>query len=292
MTTIKLKRCAGAAIKDINPSMIELSSVIDLRRWTKEEVRRRSDDNNFKFTQFDLLGELLTEETNLMFRYRRAFNDEKWRRTLPFREGETTPEETKARLEFIRDRMLENGYNASIFNSSESDQCSRHLTIQMKNTTVELYAAFTGNLRARLPYHYIPTAHFSNQTLSPGAVPYTDEQLIDVLSLLDEVIPDIESDIHKGVTEYRAKKTAQKIIDISDSAIVRGIMDETGLQYSATMTSRGMRVRIPVGERNTLSFRIRKNGCDLDAEKVLAAVEAIRKAAETFGPGMLVEPKM
>lgn len=272
--------------------MIELSSVIDLKRWTKEEVRRRSEDNNFKFTQFDLLGELLTEETYLMFRYRHAFNDEKWRRTLPFWEGEMTPERIKARLEVIRERMLENGYEASIFNASTSGRCSWHLTIQMKNTPVELYEAFSGHLRARLPYHYIPTAHFSNQTLSPGTVPYTDEQLVDVLLLLDNVLPDVESDIHKGVTEYRAQKTAQKIIDISDNAVVRGIMDETGLQYSATMTSRGMRVRIPVGERNTLSFRIRKNGCNLDAEKVLSAVEAIRKAAETLGPGMLVEPRM
>ncbi len=292
MTTIKLKKCSGKALTGINTAMIELSSVIDLKRWTKEEVRRRSEDNNFKFTKFDLLGELLTEETNLMFRYRRAFNDEKWRRTLPFREGEMTPEELLARLEGIRDRMIENGYDASIINTSKSDQCYWHLKIEMKNTPVELYGDFSGHLKARLPYNYIPTAHFSNQTLSPGAVPYTDEQLIDVLSLLDEVIPDIESDIRKGVTEYRAQKTAQKIINISDNAIVRGIMDETGLQYSATMTSRGMRVRIPVGERNTLSFRIRKNGCNLDAEKVLSAVEAIRKAAEILGPGMLVEPRM
>lgn len=280
-------------VKDINFIMVELTSIIDLRRWMKAEIRKRGEDDNFKFIKFDLLAELLTEDANMMFRYRRAFTSEKWRQTLPLMERDMTPEETKARLELIRNQMLEKGYKAKIVNTSRSeDRYYWHLMIEMKNVPVELSGASYGHLEARLPYLYNSSVRFSNVSLSRGLVPYTDEQLIDVLVLLDKVIPDVERDVIKGVTEYRAQKTARKIIDISDNVTVHGVMNETGLQYSATMTSRGMRIWIPIGDKCTLSFRIKKNNHELDAEHIRTAVESIRKAAEILGPGMMVEPKL
>ena len=50
---------------------------------------------------------------------------------------------------------------------------------------------------------------------------------MDVLSLLDAVIPDIEMEVGKRVTRSLARGEAGKIRETAEMACVRRIMDET-----------------------------------------------------------------
>lgn len=163
-----------------------------------------------------------------------------------------------------------------------------NMELRMSNMTVGLTFNPSQGLQAVVPFS-CTSSEFSSQSVLPGYVPYTDEQLMDVLSLLDAVIPDIEMEVGKRVTRSLARKEAGKIKETAEIACVRRIMDEMGLSYTVRPGSRGVRILIPASWQSNIDLRLRRPVSGLEPDKVLSAVASVKKAADILNRSIVID---
>lgn len=280
----------------------ELDVALGLDTWLKDEARRRLSDKNFKFIKFDFLAMLMSERANIGFRKRYAEMNNVWRQ-VALREADThesllVPD----RFLSLRKMFGRKGIKTELTNTSKNPETADwHLVADMK-VPVEL-TLYAGMLRLRIPYRYNPyLANWTNDNwclCGSISVPYTDEQLVQVLIMADNALPHVEKKVLDKVTNMLSSTAAKEIHDIRSYAAICGVMDESGLSYTARQTSRGIRVSIPVGERNVLSFRVRKNDEGFNAEMMREAAEAAEKLIRLLGPaakldriGTIREPRL
>ena len=270
----------------INTHLVTLDSVIGLRRWMRKEVSRRSVDRNFSHVKYDLLSELLTEEAHLNFRNRFAPCREFWRQVSePCDNG---PKRLESLMESFRKRFKELSAGAQANEVPGTDTDVWNMELRMSNITVGLTFNPSQGLQAVVPFG-CTSSEFSSQSVLPGYVPYTDEQLMDVLSLLDAVIPDIEKEVGKRVARSLARREAGKIRETAEMACVRRIMDETGLSYTVRPGSRGVRILIPASGQNNIDLRLRRPVSGLEPDKVLSAVASVKKAADILNRSIVID---
>ena len=187
----------------INTHLVTLDSVIGLRRWMRKEVSRRSVDRNFSHVKYDLLSELLTEDAHLNFRNRFAPCREFWRQVAgPCDDG---PKRLESLMESFRKRFKDLSAGAQANEVPGTDTDAWNMELRMSNMTVGLTFNPSQGLQVVVPFS-CTSSEFSSQSVLPGYVPYTDEQLMDVLSLLYAVIPDIEMEVGKRVTRSLVRK--------------------------------------------------------------------------------------
>lgn len=254
-----------------------------LRRWIRAEAKRRSEDKNFKFIKFDFLSEIISERTNLHMRERYAVLTDLWKKVC-MRMDNVSAEEEMSRWKHLQKLFSEKGIKTNLINTSKNHGTqSWHLTAEMENLPVEL-TMYSGYLRLRFPYRYLPGPNYDFMSEYPGIVPYTDEQLILVLTIADKAFPEIEKTVMKYVTSLLAQKTARTISDISSNAVLRRILDNTMLSYTTRQTAKGTRVVMPVGDKSYLCFRVSgKDVNNLNGKTIQEAHEAAEKIIRLLG---------
>ena len=108
-------------------------------------------------------------------------------------------------MERFRKRFKELSAGAQANEVPGTDTDAWNMELRMSNMTVGLTFNPSQGLQVVVPFS-CTSSEFSSQSVLPGYVPYTDEQLIDVLSLLEAVIPDIEMEVGKRVTRSLVRK--------------------------------------------------------------------------------------
>lgn len=264
----------------------DLDMVLGLNTWIKAEATRRVSDRNLKFIKFDFLAMLMSELANVRFRGYYAAADDRWKQVALMDDHWLSDGEKHDRLASLRERFEARGIKTELKNTSAT-VVSWHLSADMR-IPVEL-SYLNDVLHIRIPYQYNPFVAWgdSRQSCYSGFiyVPYTDEQLVQVLIMAADALPQVEKKVLDTLTNMLSGRTARDIQNIRSYAAICGVMDESGLSYTARQTSRGIRVSIPVGEGNVLSFRVRKNDEGFsNAEMIREAAEAAEKFIRLLGP--------
>lgn len=278
----------------------ELDMVLGLNTWVKAEATRRTSDRNLKFIKFDFLAMLMSELANVRFRGYYAESDNRWKQVALLDDHWLSAREKHDRLASLSERFEEKGIKTELKNASATVG-SWHLSADMR-IPVEL-CYLNEVLHIRIPYRYNPFVAWGDSRLSCYSghiyVPYTDEQLVQVLILAANALPQVEKKVTDTLTNMLSRRTARDVQNIRSYAAICGVMDESGLGYTARQASRGIRVSIPVGESNVLSFRVRKSDEVFNAEMMREAAEAAEKLICLLGPcakldriGTIREPKL
>lgn len=278
----------------------ELGMVLGLNTWVKAEATRRASDRNLKFIKFDFLAMLMSELANVRFRRYYAESDNRWKQVALLDDHWLSDGEKHDRLASLSERFEAKGIKTELKNTSTTID-SWHLSADMR-IPVEL-SYLNDVLHIRIPYQYNPFVAWGDSRLSCYSgyiyVPYTDEQLVQVLLMAANALPHVEKKVLDTMTNMLSRRTARDIQNIRSYAAICGLMDESGLGYTARQTSRGIRVSIPVGKRNVLSFRVRKSDEGLNAEAIREAAEAAEKLIRLLGPdakldriGTIREPRL
>lgn len=264
----------------------ELDMVLGLNTWGKAEATRRASDRNLKFIKFDFLAMLMSELANVRFRGYYAESDNRWKQVALLDDHWLSDGEKHDRLASLSESFEEKGIKTELKNTSAAIG-SWHLSADMR-IPVEL-CYLNDALHIRIPYQYNPFVAWGDSRLSCYSghiyVPYTDEQLVQVLIMAANALPHVEKKVLDTVTNMLSGRTARDVQNIRSYAAICSVMDESGLGYAARQTSRGIRVSIPVGGSNVLSFRARKNDEGFNAEMVREAAEAAEKLIRLLGPG-------
>lgn len=281
-----MEQVKGGKIK-LELAYSELDVALGLETWLKDEARRRLSDKNIKFIKFDFLAMLMSERANIGFRKRYAEMDNVWRQVALREDDACGSLQVPGRLLSLQKMFEKKGIKTELTNTSKNPEtASWHLIADMK-IPVEL-TLYAGILKTRIPYRYNPyLANWTNDSwclCGSISVPYTDEQLVQVLLMAEDALPQVEKKVMDTITNMLSSIAAKE----RSNAATCIVMDESGLTYTAYPTSCGTKVSIPVGEDHALSFKTRKSE-GVSAEAIREAAEAAEKIIRLLGPGATLD---